>query len=334
MKTILYSTILSLLTAPLLRAQVVAANPGTGFEGTAAGVPGRGIVIQNYGLEPIPGTEPPVANNAQIAFARATNSSPVAPLILEFKDVSEANRTALEEDLAIMCRLLDQSVAKMGEIPMMSRLGIQFLVSDSQLSHRAVYVQGFGAIFMGKLNIPLFGSNAEAPKPTESSQKPDSDWERARRDIRGEAQSFRNGVGEGEPVFNASFVDRLTKTTIQSLRGAANIRNLPPSESVIVTFFGPASESERYAIGAVTSGAGMAAPAPATSRGTVLTIQAKKADIDAFAAGTLNAETFQSRATVHAYPGAGAGMKSLNSWVQKVAPTGGSGLSGGGLLGQ
>jgi hypothetical protein len=51
--------------------------------------------------------------------------------------------------------------------------------------------------------------------------------------------------------------------------------------------------------------------------GTVLTIRATKADVDAFAKGKLDFEAFRKKAEVHAYPGAGYGLTSLNSWVKE-----------------
>jgi hypothetical protein len=50
-------------------------------------------------------------------------------------------------------------------------------------------------------------------------------------------------------------------------------------------------------------------------QGTVLTVRAKKSDVDAFARGEMNLETFQKGAVFNAYLGNGYGILSLNSWA-------------------
>jgi hypothetical protein len=52
-------------------------------------------------------------------------------------------------------------------------------------------------------------------------------------------------------------------------------------------------------------------------KGTVLTLRARKADIDAFAGGKLDAEGFKAKVTTTAYAGSGTGTTSINSWIQE-----------------
>jgi hypothetical protein len=50
-------------------------------------------------------------------------------------------------------------------------------------------------------------------------------------------------------------------------------------------------------------------------QGTVLNVRVKKADVDAFAKGEMNLETFQSKAVFNSYIGNGYGILSINSWA-------------------
>ena len=135
---------------------------------------------------------------------------------------------------------------------------------------------------------------------------------------------------------------------LKTLRHAANLRNVEPNESVIVTIIAheesgawpapaaasagptvlagvggskaaaiaaPAARSARPAAaphadsrtrssGSIAGrgrSAGWTGPAPGLRSGTVLTLQAKKADIDAFAKGGLSFEQFQQRVKTFTY---------------------------------
>ena len=47
----------------------------------------------------------------------------------------------------------------------------------------------------------------------------------------------------------------------------------------------------------------------------MLTLRVKKSDVDAFARGQSNLETFQKQAVFNAYIGNGYGVLSVNSWA-------------------
>lgn len=51
-------------------------------------------------------------------------------------------------------------------------------------------------------------------------------------------------------------------------------------------------------------------------QGTVLTIRAKKSDVDALAKGELDLEAFKSRVMINTYTGHGQDITSVNSWIQ------------------
>src|SRR6185295_9421074 len=52
-------------------------------------------------------------------------------------------------------------------------------------------------------------------------------------------------------------------------------------------------------------------------QGTVLTIRAKKADIDAAAKGSLDDDAFAKKVAVTTYSGNGYGLTSVNSWIRR-----------------
>jgi hypothetical protein len=269
----------------------------------------------------------------------AQTSGSVPPLIIQFTGGDPSLN--MEEDMAIMTRLFERSLDQLGEIPLMSKLGIRFTVTSDKRSVRATYLEGFGAVFMVKVNFPVFAASA----PVERKQAPvtDSEWERAKRELAGgsNSDSASNYEAAEGAQYDANLVARLTESLLTTLKNATNIRGLKADEGVAVAVFGPPSgpgsvtrTSNRidgpagdlpgatYArstdlvanSGFLSSVAGQAA-----WRGTVLTLKAKRSEIEAFAKGDLTLEAFRARVPTNAYAGDGYGMTSVNSWVKEVA---------------
>jgi hypothetical protein len=96
-----------------------------------------------------------------------------------------------------------------------------------------------------------------------------------------------------------------------------------PSAVVDVQLAAPAAGQAELAPGATESRAGRTtAKASSASKsrrdsgqGSVLTLRAKKADVDLFAKGDLTFDAFEDRVTANAYPGSGYGITSVNSWM-------------------
>lgn len=97
-------------------------------------------------------------------------------------------------------------------------------------------------------------------------------------------------------------VEALRTTLLAALKQGTHMRDLKPDESIAVSAFGPAAESET--------------PRTGMGNGSVLSLRARKSDVDAFAKGALTFEAFRSRATLHDYAGIGHGVTSVNTWLQ------------------
>ncbi len=151
-----------------------------------------------------------------------------------------------------------------------------------------------------------------------------SEWERAKRELRGEAagrgrsdprvpmglgmrpMTSSNGFAarvDGVARFDASRVERMKTISLRLLKNATHIRNLVPDDTVSITAFGsPIPGNVSYAEAFTPDGRVHRIKAPPASAGrTVLTIRTKKSDIDAFAKGDLSFEQFQERAEMATY---------------------------------
>jgi hypothetical protein len=206
-------------------------------------------------------------------------------------------------------------------------------------------------VFVMRVDFPLLpATEAQGQDEQTPAQPVDPVWQRARQKLYqppyGRKDARVRPGGPGEMDFN-QFRDDL----LQTLRHAANIRNIEPNEWVILTVIGQSGEgfqggfygggmmggmgygggtggfsggggmmggvvggygggtyssggfyssSGSYSSGANGRSTGRRAPAPAAGA-TVLTLQAQKADIDAFAKGDLDVEQFRQKLKAFTY---------------------------------
>lgn len=340
-----------------------------------------------------PGAAAPVTTGS---FVNVTG--PAGPLdsVICAGEIAEDRLPAIMEDMRIMARILEKSL---GEAALLrfspSKLGLRYDTESifSELSGGApvqtVYLQGYGALFIVRVGFPVVPPRVAEEKP--AKPEPPSLWEETKQELSGPAMtpfpgSFgpdliysgsytlaERGFGEmGQAQYDAGRVAKLRQTILETLRQAANIRDLKPQDWIIVAvvggrqkptiYLGAAAiptrsledgrslpemkkdmealrrelESAREArakapaddktakevalrimslemripkLGEDTAKAAnkrqFAVRAPASSVGalqsTVLTIQVKKADVDALSQGKLTPDEFEKRAGLLAY---------------------------------
>ena len=246
----------------------------------------------------------------------------IPPVVIHFAPPDAKAGAALEEDLFVMARVLSRTLERAEADQVNYKLGVPMLLTGSGRSVRPMYVDGMGPLFMIKVNFPLIPSPKAEVKAAKKTNG-DSEWDAAQRDLFADAEvtyeetSSRNGYKDEQ-------VELLKKELISALRNAANIRGLRAEEFVNVAVFGQSTGARVKAVTLPTGAGGLAAPVSAYSadlanagKGSVLTLRAKKSDIDAFAAGKLDAAAFKAKVTATAYAGSGVGITSINSWIEE-----------------
>ncbi len=207
--------------------------------------------------------------------------------------------------------------------------------------HEAFYLQGFGVLFVLEVDFPLSPVAAPGVESEPPSSAPvDPVWQRARQRLYappGGAYRSRTQPNQRQQMNFEQFKTDL----IETLRHAANIRHVDPNEQVVLTVVGQVPDAGAPSRGGFSAGAGgwfeggsysysggtfgagggssyadsrsyVRGPGSAqtvrrtpsgfgTPATTVLTIQAKKADVDAFSAGRIDAEQFRQRTKVFTY---------------------------------
>ena len=131
-----------------------------------------------------------------------------------------------------------------------------------------------------------------------------------------------SGSDRPSEEYDPEKVEQLKTTLIKSLKHAANIHSLKPDESVIISVRGcTPAVVVRETVVEETSGRGpdrtLSSRSVSASRRVphqkvlsvkkdsvtpaVLTIRAKKSDIDAFSKGEISVEQFHQKVRIHAY---------------------------------
>jgi hypothetical protein len=262
-------------------------------------------------------------------------------LVIPAAEMKTENLAAITEDMTVMSRIFDNKLSQAHLTTVRSSWSIgeydSRLFGRSNGAIEAIYLEGYGALFLMKVNA-LLSPPPEAPQEKETEEE-DTDplWTQMRQEMYEPEKVVRRRRGDRpEEKYDAEKVEDLKETLIKTLKHAANIRALKPDESVILTVIGKAGQPatsaierlyeedySRYIVTTSRAGTGFSSP-------TVLTIRAKKADIDAFAEGKLSFDQFTEKTQLlsYSYLGENVGGPSRSS-LTNVIYGGRSGRSSG-----
>jgi hypothetical protein len=325
----------SFSTGPVLLAQaagVAAANPlaDAGAPETTAVLPagGQQAVRAGGAVAGFPGG----AWNAGmggVAYGAAERGEHA--LVVRSSETDPKTITDAAEDINVMGLILEKALYQSGDEEERQAMGIRLLTSMSgSPARRSLEIEGYGAIFLLNVNFPLAGP---AEKPNEDKKEPsNSTWDEAKRELYGQSEGYPDVNMNRFPKeeYDPKRVEKLKDSLLEALKNAANIRGLKSDESVTVVVtshfsphVGPArvlrgmqkngtaaggyGGSGRFGGGG--SGGGMAMNSffvdgntNAEGQGeSVLTIRARKSDIDIFAKGKLTMDDFRKKASVLIY---------------------------------
>ena len=264
--------------------------------------------------------------------SRSSGTAPV--FVIPSAEIETKELLAINEDINVMSRIFATNLQQAH----ISTSGGSLLVGDrnfllnalsgrSKSSIQSLYLQGYGVLFMMKVDFPLSPSR-QAPQQgaTEKEEDGDKVWQDTRRQLYEPERVARRKTDESTVKYDAEKVENLKTTLIKALKHAANIRNLKSDESVIVTITGGNESASNITSTFTTTGQVVihnkerrtmeivnAQPSElGLSVPVVLVIRAKKADIDVFAKGDLDLEQFRQRVQMISYPYLGGGSQRAN----------------------
>ncbi len=315
--------------------------PPSSFPGAAAG---EVDVADSFELA----EEPPrgaytYVNLAPTAAGRSSSSSRKV-LVIPDTEIKTEELAAITQDLQVMAHIFHKIFTGPRLIDGLFEDYGDFFGRGSRATE-AVYLQGYGVLFLMEVNIPLSSPpKAKEQEKDENATKADSVWKQAQQEIFQPSVYRNKRVLNSAEIYDAEKVEELKSRLIKALKHAANMKNLEPDELIILTVIGkgPSYSGDLYGGGGYGGGMGgyggggyssglseyegvgaaNAGRSYSRTRGrysttrstrggtgsvssTVLTIRAKKSDIDAFAKGDLDYDKFREKAQILTYPSLG-----------------------------
>jgi hypothetical protein len=209
-------------------------------------------------------------------------TQPGAPLIVVTQSMAPQTEQEWSEDLKVMDKLLRDAVTRgSGDASPQQAMGIRMTMMGGKVE--PMYIENAGALFGFSVNTTLAAAGKGPKEAAESPGDDASAWERAKRDLKGDAAGPAGGfaspfAGGAMPrvkprKFKRVAVEELVDAALTVLPEASNLRHLPSGEVVFVTIAG------------------------VDEAGTPvrLTLKAKKSDIDLAASGELSPKEFKER---------------------------------------
>ena len=324
--------------------QAVQLAQSSGFAGGVGGFGGGGQVAVTEVPEPPEPPEPPEdvfgagagmgggmggemggMVGAMTGFGSKATASPLVILA----DKPEGARLAeTQEDLNILSRILEQASLRDRERSDPMAMGITVSTFAAPSHPQALYLEGYGAVFM--LNVP-FPLAAPPEKAVKKADKPaDSTWERTKRELYGPPDGasaakpmmdlrmmlryglMPKGLKVQGPIEDAQYdpakVEDLKRGLLDALKNASNLRHVGADEQIVVAVSSSGGSSMQVRTVQIDRGGRSSGTAVSkvdagkgTMPGSTLVIRIKKGDADDFAAGKLDQAGFAERAKIAIY---------------------------------
>ncbi|MHC5033605.1 MAG: hypothetical protein ACYTFZ_01015 [Planctomycetota bacterium] len=267
------------------------------------------------------------SREAVVALTVAGAQQPTGVVVVPSGPMEEVKANEIIEDLGVMSRILQKAVGEEvgGEYAALYAMHGPFSSLFDGHRRQALFLQGYGALFLLNVEFPLVGRAEEQAEPPEPG--PDSVWEDVRRELHAPPRFpwYRERHEPRPPgtEYDPGRVEGLQVTLLEALRHASNIRALGPDDCLALVVVGGASPDAvqvSWRPPGDQPGGPHAAPRPAGSTSgvmvgrtlvvsdkiaaggrTVLTIHVTKANVDALAEGELGFEEFRNRATITMY---------------------------------
>jgi len=252
------------------------------------------------------------------SFTKQQPSDAGAVLVIPSVEMKAEELSAIMEDLNVMSRILDKKLGWL--IPAAEQLGEVYfhrmLSRNDKRVTEAIYLGGFGAMFLTSVNFPL-SPPPELKEEKKDEEDVDSVWSQTKREIYSpeDARGYTQWTDIGKirrrqqvqvPEYDAEKAEELKRTLTKTLKHAANIRVLKGDEWVTIVVKGSAPAAVARITNARLLEDGkiitrVSKKNSGSSSPTFLTIRAKKSDIDEFAKNELDDAEFHKKTQIITY---------------------------------
>ena len=241
-------------------------------------------------------------------------------LVIPSTEITTEEIATITEDMNIMSRIFEKNLQRdhinINSMFFSSSDPFSIAFSRGRPSTQGMYLQGYGALFLMKVDFPLSrGPRVEEEQETQQKNEEDVDpvWTDIQREIYEPEKPRKDKTDRPKEKYDAEKVENLKTTLIKALKHASNIRSLKPDEFVILTLTGSSTSSGYKSVRTIPGrnevividqnnksqiiGTDMVGDI-GLSLPTVLVIRAKKSDIDRFAKGDLDFDQFQQNTQI------------------------------------
>ena len=275
-----------------------------------------------------PGALPPVAapssssaDQMLVRLSRLTANElrgAVPVLVIPAQEMTPETYDRIVADLSIMNRIIEKNTRTMGDaggiygavLTGPGDIATPRILRSSGGRPRPMFIGGYGAVFSLVVDFPLLPP-PETPEPNLAAEKTDPTWARAQQELQDPQAALRlqRGTSQGR-IYRAEAVEALRTSLIGSLKHATNIRDLASDAWLTILVQGPVPTTRdgtpaSVSVGSIYSDQSpyeshqmLIAPGTRSEGRTLLTLRAKKADIDQYAKGQLDDTQFQQRVQI------------------------------------
>ncbi|MBN2594942.1 MAG: hypothetical protein JXA81_15660, partial [Sedimentisphaerales bacterium] len=208
---------------------------------------------------PTPPTPPALQSSASVdlvsndlfrgLYFGSRSDSTGSVLVIPSEQATTQDLITINEDMNVMSRIFEKNLEQERVATFTSNIFIPgrrerygALLGNSRGQIQSMYLQGFGALFLLKVDFPLSPPpdvQKEQQQETQKAEQGDPVWRQIRQEMYEPEKSRRDRRKDRpESKYDAEKVENLKTTLIQTLKHAANIRCLKPDESVILTVVG------------------------------------------------------------------------------------------------
>ena len=203
--------------------------------------------------------------------------------VIPAKETEATKIAAISRDLQVMLHILQKRFVGYEYNRLFEDLGEIFVADDR--ATKAMYIEGFGALFFLEVNFPVKPLPASEKQDTKRAEDAtDQAWKQAEKELFS-PEGYDSGHLASIIAFDAVTVESLKTRLISRLKHASNIRSMGPDDWVVVTVYGGSPNI----------------PGAIVYQPSALTIRAKKSDIDAFGQGELGVAQFRDKVEVLTY---------------------------------
>jgi len=203
--------------------------------------------------------------------------------IIPAKETEATKIAAISRDLRVMWHILRKRFVGYEYNRLFEDLGDIFVADDR--ATKAMYIEGFGALFFLEVDFPVKPLPASEKQDTEGTEDAvDQAWKQAEQELFS-PEGYDSSNLASVIAFDAVTVESLKTRLISRLKHASNIRSMRPDDWVVVTVYGGSPNI----------------PGAIAYQPSALTIRAKKSDIDAFGQGELGVAQFRDKVEVLTY---------------------------------